>query len=93
MEIDIETKDLNDKVTVIRLLAHPIRYSIALILYKHGVQNVGTIQTSLNLSQSTVSQHISKMREAGIVSSRREGTKLFYTLVNPMAIQVIETLG
>ncbi|UUX35328.1 ArsR/SmtB family transcription factor [Fundicoccus culcitae] len=93
MEIDIGTKELNDKVSVIRILSHPIRYSIALILYKHGVQNVGTIQKSLNLSQSTVSQHISKMREAGIVASRREGTKLYYSLVDPMAIKVIETLG
>lgn len=91
-KIDINSPEITSKVTVIKILGHPIRYSIALILNANGVMNVGSIQEALDLPQSTVSQHISKMRESGIVEAQRDGTKIYYTLVDPTAIDVVKSL-
>lgn len=86
----VNSPELTDFVNVIKLLAHPIRFSIALSLKDNGVLNVSKIQESLDLTQSTVSQHISKLREAGIVSAERDGTKIFYSLTSDTAKLVLD---
>ena len=91
-KIDVKSPEIKEYVDVLKLLAHPIRFSIALTLYRNKVLNVGEIQEALELPQSTVSQHISKMRESGIVEADREGTKIFYTLSNEIANKVIKNL-
>lgn len=88
-QINVESTDIIEKVNVIKVLAHPIRYSIALALHHNGTLNVGAIQETLDLPQSTVSQHISKLREARIVTASREGTKIYYALTNSTAKDLI----
>lgn len=90
--VNISSEKINNTVTILKVLAHPIRYSIASSLLMNGVMNVGAIQESLSLPQSTVSQHISKMRQAGIVEFTRDGTKIYYDLVDPIAKKLIESL-
>ena len=91
-KIDVDAEEILEKVNVIKVLSHPIRYSIALALFHNGTLNVGTIQDVLSLPQSTVSQHISKLREARVVTASREGTKIFYDLSNPIARSLITHL-
>ena len=91
-KIDVNSIEIKRCVDVLKVLAHPIRFSIASILHKNDVMNLGAIQDALSLPQSTVSQHISKMRESGIVEAKREGTKIFYSVKNPIAKKVIEKL-
>lgn len=90
--IDINSPETLEKVSVIKVLAHPIRYSIALALFKNHSLNVGAIQDCLSLPQSTVSQHISKLREARIVNGKRDGTKIYYELSNSIAQTIIKNL-
>ncbi len=42
--------------------------------------SVGEIVDALNVSQPTVSHHLSILRSAGLVDSRREGKQIFYSL-------------
>ncbi|MBL6961669.1 MAG: helix-turn-helix transcriptional regulator [Anaerolineales bacterium] len=42
--------------------------------------SVGEIVEALHVSQPTVSHHLSILREAGLVDSRREGKQVFYSL-------------
>lgn len=42
--------------------------------------SVGEIVAALHVSQPTVSHHLSILREAGLVDSRREGKQIFYSL-------------
>lgn len=88
---DVNNSETVEFVEIIKLLAHPIRFSIALTLKENGVLNVSRIQESLNLSQSTVSQHISKLREASIVEADRDGTKIYYSLTNDLAKKVLDS--
>jgi len=45
--------------------------------------SVGQLVSSLGLPQSNVSQHLAILRERGIVTTRREGTTIYYKLANP----------
>lgn len=50
---------------------------------RDGEKSVGQIFSALGLPQSNVSQHLAIMRERGIVTTRREGTTIYYSLANP----------
>lgn len=90
---DVKSPNIVEFVNVIKLLSHPIRFSIALTLNENGIMNVSKIQESLDLTQSTVSQHISKLREAGIVSADRDGTKIYYSLTSETAKTILKAYG
>jgi DNA-binding transcriptional ArsR family regulator len=49
---------------------------------RKGEASVGELVSLCGLSQSSVSQHLSKMREGGILVTRRKGTTIHYSLSN-----------
>ena len=55
-------------------------------------QSVGALQSQLELSQSALSQHLARLREAGMVSTRRDGQTIFYRIADPRVHQMIEAL-
>ena len=67
---------------ICKTLADPKRLMI-LHQLRGGEMSVGQIVSSLGLPQANVSQHLAIMRERGIVSTRREGTSIFYSLSSP----------
>jgi ArsR family transcriptional regulator len=58
-----------------------------------GERQAGALQAPLGLSQSAISQHLAVLREAGIVSTRRDGQAIWYRIADPAAVQVISTLA
>jgi ArsR family transcriptional regulator len=50
---------------------------------RNGEKSVGQIVSELGVPQANVSQHLAILRERGIVSTRREGTSIYYSLTNP----------
>lgn len=61
-----------------RMLADPTRVKILWALLQ-GESNVGCLAELVATSPTTVSQHLSKLRLAGLVDSRREGTFIYYS--------------
>ncbi|MBM9594829.1 ArsR/SmtB family transcription factor [Roseitranquillus sediminis] len=45
--------------------------------------SVGAIQTAVGLSQSALSQHLARLREAGMVATRREAQTIYYRIADP----------
>lgn len=64
---------------VLRALADPHRREI-LRLVQHTELPAGRIAASFTLTQQAVSQHIGVLKQAGLLSERREGTRRLYTL-------------
>lgn len=64
---------------IIKLLGHPARLKIVEVL-EEGEATVSDIQGQLGLAQAIVSQHLAKLRGAGVVIVRREGVHAFYQL-------------
>ena len=71
------------KADFFRALAHPARIRLLEVLSKRGEQSVQALQARLDLGQPIVSQQLAKLRAAGIVVSRKEGTTVQYVLADP----------
>lgn len=63
-----------------KALGHPARIAIIKILADKKVCTCGEIVAKMPISQSTVSQHLQELKNAGLVLLKEEGTKSFYTL-------------
>lgn len=61
-------------------LAHPARAAIVAALAHRSVLTAGEIVGLSGLAQSTVSQHLRVLRKSGILSTRREGPRVWYRL-------------
>lgn len=76
---DLEFFKLQSEIC--KTLSDPKRLMILHEL-RGGEMSVGQIVSSLGLPQANVSQHLAIMRERGIVTTRREGTSIFYSLAS-----------
>ncbi len=57
-----------------------------------GEMSVGELNEKVPLSQSALSQHLSSLRKAGLVTTRKEAQTVFYRLQGDHAIRIIEVL-
>jgi len=76
---------------ILKALAHQARLRIVSGLKKDGC-NVSEIQKNLGLPQSTISQHLRVLKQAGVIKGRRDGTKVCYTVISEWAKQIIEMM-
>jgi DNA-binding transcriptional ArsR family regulator len=63
-----------------KALAHPARVAILELLIKKQSCVCGSIVEELPLSQSTVSQHLKELKEAGLLRGETEGVKVCYCI-------------
>jgi len=63
-----------------KALAHPARIAILQILAKQQSCMCGDIVEEIPLSQSTVSQHLKELKEAGLITGDIEGAKVCYCI-------------
>jgi DNA-binding transcriptional ArsR family regulator len=63
-----------------KALAHPARIAILQFLSKQQSCVCGDIVEELPLSQSTVSQHLKELKEAGLIKGEIEGAKVCYCI-------------
>ncbi len=61
-------------------------------LVKRREVNVSALARTVGLSQSALSQHLAKMRAAGVVTCRRDGATVRYSLANPQITELLITL-
>ena len=76
---------------VLKALAHPSRLEIVAGLLKNEC-NVGQIQRSLGLPQSTISQHLRVLKSNGIINARQEGTKRCYKVVDARVRKIMRVI-
>ncbi|RUT33193.1 transcriptional regulator [Arsenicitalea aurantiaca] len=72
-------------------MANPKRLMILCNLLGEEV-NVTELGTRVGLGQSPLSQHLSKLRAWGFVTTRRDAQQVYYSLSSPEVKQVLETL-
>ncbi len=74
-------KDLAYKIKAdfLKALAHPLRLQVVEFL-KNGEKNVSSIIKALGIPQSSLSRHLTILRDAGILKSRQEGTVIYYNI-------------
>lgn len=69
---------------LLQILSNPTRLRI-LICLARGSKNVAGLIGTCGLAQSAVSQHLGKLKRAGLVASERRGKYVYYKLTYPEA--------
>jgi len=82
----VERGDVAERL---KALGHPVRLAIVRALAERSCCCCADVCSQLPLAQSTVSQHLKVLREAGLVSFRRDGVRSSYVL-NPSAFAALE---
>ena len=84
---DIERVQATRMATIAKALGDPVRLQLVDVLRKHaGKVCVCELVPLFDLSQPTVSHHLKKLRDAGIVGSERKGLWAYY-YVEPEALE------
>ena len=76
---------------LMKTLGHKDRLMI-LCQLADGEKSVGQIADLLEISQSPLSQHLSRMRKEGLVETRREAQTIYYSLKSGEASRIVEVL-
>ena len=74
------TASQNYLAKLAKALGHPARIAILEVLLKRNTCICGDLVEELPLSQSTVSQHLKELKEAGIIKGEIEGTSVCYCI-------------
>lgn len=72
-----------------RGMAHPKRIHILRTL-KGGARTVNELARVTGLPQSNVSQHLAILRQFGLLSARREGTSVYYSISDHRIVEACE---
>ncbi|MCU4931030.1 metalloregulator ArsR/SmtB family transcription factor [Bacillus cereus] len=88
----VENTILEEDVELLKLMAHPMRLKLINELSKHKTLNVTQMTEILNIPQSTVSQHLSKMR-GKVLRGNRQGLEIYYSIENQKAEEIMGLLG
>lgn len=70
----------NKQAKIAKALAHPARIAILTLLAKKQTCVCGDIVHELPLSQSTVSQHLKELKDAGLIQGEIDGVKVCYCI-------------
>ncbi|ANK86727.1 MULTISPECIES: metalloregulator ArsR/SmtB family transcription factor [Rhizobium] len=91
----METPDLADHTNVaaalLSAMANPKRLLILCSLVK-GEVAVGVLATQVGLSQSALSQHLSKLRAQKLVKTRRDAQTIYYSSTSEPVMKILATL-
>lgn len=77
---------------LLRSLSNESRLLVLCHLVENGELGVGELVSRIGLSQSALSQHLAKLREEGLVATRKEAQSVFYRICNPRAHQILALL-
>lgn len=83
---------VNRVAELLKVLAHPMRLCIVRGLLNEGSCNVTGIQECLRIPQSTISQHLAKLRAAGVIAGTRDGVEVHYAVVSQEAERLVRAL-
>jgi len=87
----LDMRALGQRVELLRVIAHPVRIKILEELTK-GVKCVSDFEEFLEISQPNVSQHLSLLRQQGVIDFYVDGRLKCYFLRDPIIPDIIELI-
>lgn len=77
---------------LLKALGHPVRLQIVHGLLKKGCRNVRCIEVQTGMSQSSISQHLQRLRTAGVVTAERSGNEVHYRAASRQVATLVAAL-
>ncbi|CDE97882.1 MAG: ArsR/SmtB family transcription factor [Candidatus Gastranaerophilaceae bacterium] len=84
--------DINEYSEIFKALAHPTRLTIAYNLSKKAECNVSKMSECLGVPQPTVSQHLTILKNANVITGYRNGNQICYKIENPKVIKILKQM-
>lgn len=81
---------VEETARILKCLGHPARLRILDRLECEGEQTVSQLQAALGLEQAAMSQHLTLMRDKGVLGRRKDGVFALYWIADPRALKVLE---
>ena len=92
----LDLQDFADRVAsasgLLKALANENRLMVLCKLLEADEMSVSALSEAIGLGQSALSQHLARMRDEGLVETRRAGQTIYYRVGNPHVARVIGTL-
>ncbi len=85
-------KQAGEAVALLKAMANEARLLVLCHLAESGELSVGELVDRVGISQSALSQHLAKLREEGLVATRKEAQTVFYSVCDPKAGQLLTLL-
>lgn len=93
MQIDTSTMEAQSGQAAALLNAMSNQKRLMIMCHLLGTEKtVGEISDLVQLRQSPLSQHLAKLRALGLVTTRRDGQSIYYSLSSPEVEAVLQTL-
>ncbi len=77
----------------LRAIAHPMRIAIIDLLNEKSKMSVTEIYSALDIEQASASHHLNILKNKGILVSKREGKKIFYSLKSVTLTEIIDCIN
>ncbi|MBS5950990.1 MAG: winged helix-turn-helix transcriptional regulator [Clostridium sp.] len=90
--MDSNYKQYEEVAEFLKVLAHPVRICIVKNLLEKGCCNVTNMHSCLGMPQSTISQHLQKLKSIGIIKGERNGLEIVYEVVDKRVEGIIKSL-
>jgi len=90
--MNTDFQQYSEVAELLKALAHPVRICIIRGLMNKGSCNVSYMQNCLNLPQSTISQHLQKLKALGIIKGERNGLQINYRVSNETIVNIINAM-
>ena len=84
-------KNAVQAASFLKLLSNPSRL-LVLCQLVDGERSVGELETYLDISQSALSQHLARLRAEGLVSTRKDGQTVNYSIKDAKVLKVLELI-
>ena len=84
--------EYNETAEMLKVLAHPVRLCIINGLMGEGECNVSHMQDCLGIPQSTLSQHLQKLRMAKLIVGKRNGLEINYSISDERVREIVKIL-
>ncbi len=86
------SRQAGEAVALLKAMANESRLLVLCHLAESGELSVGELADRVGLSQSALSQHLAKLREEGLVSTRKQAQTVYYRVCDPKAEQLLALL-
>lgn len=89
----LDSEKIGKMANVLKTIAHPLRLSVIEVLDSNGPMTVTELINQLQVEQSLLSHHLTKMKDRGILTAERQGKNIRYELAEEALTRVFDCLG
>ena len=91
--LKLNVEKLEQAAGKLRAMAHPMRIAIIELLNGENKLSVTEIYSKLDIEQAAASHHLNILKNKGVLVSRREGKKIYYSLKSTTLTEIVDCIN